>query len=121
MTPDRELAVEQPPQTGQGLATGASALAAALIDSLDAPALDRLAEILAPRLATRVAQHLMGPGPEAAWLDTVGAAKHLACGPSRIYELVDAERIPYHMEGTTLLFRPEELDQWVRAGGAKRS
>jgi excisionase family DNA binding protein len=54
------------------------------------------------------------------WLDVEGAAKHLACPRSRIYALVSARRIPHHKDGSRLLFRREELDEWVRMGGGRR-
>lgn len=97
-----------------------SELATALLGALDEPALDRLAEVLAPRLTLLVAQRLPAPGRQAAWLDVDGAAVRLACPKSQIYALVSAKRIPHYKDGSRLLFRPEELDAWVRAGGAKR-
>jgi excisionase family DNA binding protein len=97
-----------------------SELAAALLGALDEPALDRLAEVLAPRLTLLIAQRPSVPGRQAAWLDVEGAAGRLACPKSRIYALVSAKRIPHYKDGSRLLFRPEELDAWVLAGGAKR-
>ena len=97
-----------------------SELAAALIGALNEPALDRLAEVLAPRLTTLITQRLSVPGRQVAWLDVDGAAERLACPKSRIYALVSAKRIPHDKDGSRLLFRPEELDAWVRTGGAKR-
>jgi excisionase family DNA binding protein len=97
-----------------------SGLDAALVDALDDPALDRLAEVLAPRLTALIQQRSSVPGRQAAWLDVDGAAERLACPKSRIYALVSAKRIPHSKDGSRLLFRPEELDAWVRTGGAKR-
>ena len=54
------------------------------------------------------------------WLDVAGAAEHLACPTSRIYALASAKRIPVERDGSRLLFRRDELDRWVEAGGAKR-
>jgi excisionase family DNA binding protein len=93
-----------------------SELATAIIDALDDHALDRLAEALAPRLTAITAQ----ASAAEAWLDVDGASQHLACPKSRIYALVSARRIPYHKDSSRLLFRAEELDEWVRAGGGKR-
>jgi len=97
-----------------------SELAAALLGALDEPALDRLAEVLAPRLTPLMAQSPSVSGGQVAWLDVDGAAERLACPKSRIYALVSAKRIPYYKDGSRLLFRPEELDEWVLTGGAKR-
>jgi excisionase family DNA binding protein len=54
------------------------------------------------------------------WLNVEQAAGHLACGRDRIYALVSARRIPHHRDGSRLLFRVSELDQFVRDGGATR-
>jgi excisionase family DNA binding protein len=97
-----------------------SELATAILDALDEKTLDRLAEVLAPRLTALIAQHSPESARQAAWLDVDGASQHLACPKSRIYALVSAKRIPYHKDGSRLLFRPEELDEWVGTGGGKR-
>jgi excisionase family DNA binding protein len=49
-----------------------------------------------------------------------GASEFLACPSSRVYSLVSARRIPHHRDGSRLLFRRSELDEWVQRGGAKR-
>src|ERR1039458_5928744 len=49
-------------------------LAQALIEALDEPALDALAELLAPRLAARFS----APAGASPWLDASGAAEDLA-------------------------------------------
>jgi excisionase family DNA binding protein len=69
------------------------------------------------RRAAELAADLLAPQP---WLDVRGAAEHLACPQSRVNALASAGRIPVHRDGSRLLFRREELDEWVRAGGAKR-
>lgn len=91
-------------------------LAAALLAEMDDETLTTLADRLAPILATRIDQdeHAFP------WLDVEGTAKHLACPRSRIYALVSARRIPHYKDGSRLLFRREELDGWVRAGGGRR-
>ena len=76
---------------------------AALLDELaaDPDALDRLRELVDA-----------GGGPEP-WIDVAAAAEHLACKRQRIYDLVHADRIPHHRDGTRLLFRRSELDAWL--------
>lgn len=54
------------------------------------------------------------------WIGVNDAAKHLACPRSRIYALVSARRIPHMRDGSRLLFRRSELDEWVARGGARR-
>jgi excisionase family DNA binding protein len=93
-----------------------SALAAALLSELDDAALATLADRLAPIVAARIGND-SEQGP---WLGVEDAASHLHCPRSRIYALVHARRIPFHKDGSRLLFRPEELDEWVRSGGGKR-
>jgi excisionase family DNA binding protein len=91
-----------------------SALAAALLAELTEADLDRLAEMLRPRLKLATTQ------PQTEWLNVTEAAEHLRCPKSRIYALNSAGRIPVHRDGSLLLFDRAELDEWVRAGGATR-
>jgi excisionase family DNA binding protein len=83
---------------------------------LDDAALEALAELIVPRLAGRIGSEQ----PAQRWLDVGGAADYLRCPRSRVYALVSAGRIPVHRDGSRLLFDRPELDEWVRAGGAKR-
>ena len=85
-------------------------LAAALLDALDADALDRLAEQLAPRLAGRLAAD---DGPDR-WLDARGAADHLALSVHALHRLSADRRIPAAQDrpGGRLYFRRSELDRW---------
>jgi excisionase family DNA binding protein len=92
-----------------------SSLASALLAELDDDALDALARLLAPRLGVHGA-----PAEPSGWLDVQAAADYLACPRSRIYALVSARRIPHCKDGSRLLFRASELDEWVRSGGARR-
>ncbi|HZO77786.1 MAG TPA: helix-turn-helix domain-containing protein [Solirubrobacteraceae bacterium] len=92
-----------------------STLSAALLAELSEQDLDRLAELLAPRLAK------VATAEAPTWLDVGQAAEHVRCPKSRIYSLVSAKRIPHHRDGSRLLFRRAELDRWVQAGGGKRT
>jgi excisionase family DNA binding protein len=77
-----------------------------------------LIEVIAERAAAIVrGDQLVGAEP---WLGVREAAGHLACPPSRIYALVSVRRIPHHRDGSRLLFRRSELDDWVERGGAPR-
>jgi excisionase family DNA binding protein len=89
------------------------AMTAALIDGLDEAALRALAEKLQP--------YLPEPAREAnTWLSVPEAAAYLRCPTSRIYALKSADRIPFHLDGSRLLFRRSELDAWIRQGGGTR-
>jgi excisionase family DNA binding protein len=94
-----------------------SAFVDLLLSELDDAALDLLAERLTPRLAERLGQN---GAPQSGWLDVAGAAEYIRCPKSRIYALVSANRISFHKDGSRTLFRREELDEYVRSGGAKR-
>ena len=82
--------------------------ATALLDEL----IDRFADRVADRLGAREPQ--IEP-----WLTVAEAADHLRCTTSRIYSLVSARRIPFCKDGSRVLFRRAELDEYVRAGGGK--
>ena len=88
-----------------------SDLADALLNALDADALDRLAEQLAPRLAGRLAAD--APEPDR-WLDTRGAADHLALSVHALHRLSADRRIPAAQDkpGGRLYFKRSELDRW---------
>ena len=70
----------------------------------------RAAELLAERVDQR-------PAP---YLDVAAAAEYLACPRSRVYSLASAGRIPLRRDGSRLLFRASELDEWLDAGGGCR-
>jgi excisionase family DNA binding protein len=83
-------------------------LLGALLDELaaDPAALERLRELVGDQRA--------GPEP---WIGVADAAAHLACKRQRIYDLVHADRIPHHRDGSRLLFRRSELDEWLLDSG----
>jgi hypothetical protein len=91
-----------------------SDLAAALLDALDAEALDRLAEQLAPRLAARLAAD--APEPDR-WLDTRGAAAYIGRSPSAVHKLTAGREIPFSQAGpgARCYFRRHDLDAWMRS------
>ena len=78
--------------------------------------LDQIADQVAERLAERQA-----PGPEDGWLrgaERIGA--YIDAPASRVYALASAESIPVHRDGSALIARRSELDEWVRNGGGRR-
>jgi excisionase family DNA binding protein len=72
--------------------------------------LDRLADLLAPRVAARVTR--------SPWLSAREAAEYLACPLSRIRKLTMTRELPAHHDGRRALYRRDELDDFIRAGGA---
>jgi excisionase family DNA binding protein len=79
--------------------------------ALDVPG--ELVEQIARRAAT-IAAELERP-IASPWLDTKGAAEHLACGTDRIYDLVQLGKLHPRRDGRRLLFRPADLDAYVEA------
>jgi excisionase family DNA binding protein len=75
-----------------------------------------LVEQIARRAAELVAER--NGNARDVWLSVADAAEYLRCTPSRVYSLVSARRIPFCKDGSRLLFRRSELDEWVQAGGA---
>ena len=92
-------------------------LAQALLDALDADALDVLAERLAPRL-DRLRDRDRGGD---AWLrGAAQIAEYIGAPRSRVFSLSSAGRIPVQRDGSALVARKSELDEWIRSGGGRR-
>lgn len=90
-----------------GLRSVSQAGAAALL-------VDQLVERVAGRVAELVAEQLRPPAaPPSPWLNVDEAAEYLRCAPKRIYDLVSQGRLPAHRDGKRLLFRREELDEYL--------
>jgi hypothetical protein len=92
---------------------------AALIDALDDADLDRLAELLAPKLAAHQDQVRALDGDR--WLRGASEiAGYIGAPRSRVYALVSARRISVSHDGSALIARKSELDDWLKAGGGRR-
>jgi excisionase family DNA binding protein len=83
-------------------------LGRALIDSLTSDDLAALAGRLGPHL-----------GASLPWLDAEEAAEYIRCPVSRIRKLTMTSDLPCHRDGRRVLYRRDELDGYVRAGGAR--
>jgi excisionase family DNA binding protein len=93
-----------------------SGLAQALLAELSEADLDQLAALLAPRLAA-----LSGKDTGDAWLRGAGEiAGYLACPTSRVYALSSAGRLPVQRDGSNLVARKSDLDDWIANGGGNR-
>lgn len=79
-----------------------------------------LDEIAADPVALARLRELIGVSPErdSPWLSAAEAAAYLACPESRIRKLTMTGEIPCHHDGRRVLYRRDELDAYVRAGGA---
>lgn len=76
---------------------------------LTEPELDALADKLAARVLDRVGSP---------WLDAKGAADYLSCSLSRVRKLTMLGHLPSHRDGVRVLYRRDDLDRFVRSGGA---
>jgi hypothetical protein len=92
-------------------------LAAALVASLDGPALDALADLLAPKIERRLKPAMVEDG----WLDAKRAAEYAGLSVNALHKLTAERAIPFEQEGPgcKLWFRRSELDRWREAGGAR--
>lgn len=81
---------------------------------------DELLDAIADRVAERLAARQPTP-PEDGWLrgaDEIAA--YIGAPRSRVYALSSAGRIPVHRDGSALIARRRELDDWLRNGGGRR-
>lgn len=83
-----------------------------------------VSEELVERIAERAAELVVkrGAQPEDdGWLRGAEMiAAYIDSLRSRVYALASARRIPVHHDGSALIARRSELDQWLRAGGGRR-
>ena len=85
--------------------------------SLAVPA--ELVEAIAQRVADLLAERLPAQRGPAPWLDVDGAAEHLSCPKSRVYELIAAKRVRHYRDGRRVLFKAEDLDAVLRVRGVE--
>jgi excisionase family DNA binding protein len=78
-------------------------------------ALEHLAELVAAKVAERVGQN----GTSSPWMTAVHAADYLGCSVSRVRTLTLTGELPHHRDGSRPLYHRDELDAYVRGGGAK--
>lgn len=69
-------------------------------------------------LVARLVAELNPGRTSSPWLSTRDAASYLRCPESRLRKLVMVRAIPFHKEGRRVLFSRDELDEFVRSGGA---
>lgn len=74
----------------------------------------RLAQVEATRLVATELAAARSP-----WLNAGGAAGHMCCPVSRIRKLTAQGVLPHHREGGRVLYHRDDLDAYIRNGGAK--
>lgn len=86
-------------------------LAAAFVASLDGPALDALADLLAPKLEWRLKSAATA---DDGWLDAKRAAEYVGMSVNALHKLTAERAIPFEQEGPgcKCWFKRSELDEW---------
>jgi len=74
-----------------------------------------LADAIKAEVARQLAEHAAQASP---WLRAAEAAEYLRCPLSRIRKLTMTRQLPVHRDGSRVLYRRDELDAFVQAGGA---
>lgn len=81
---------------------------------------DELVERIAHRAAELLAERVDGATQDG-WLRGADRiADYIDAPRSRVYALASARRIPVHRDGSALIARRSELDQWLLRGGGRR-
>lgn len=55
------------------------------------------------------------------WLSAEDICEHLGVSKDTVYKWIDCNDMPAHRMGRLWRFRKDEVDEWVRAGGAANS
>lgn len=80
---------------------------------------DEILERIAQRAAELLAER--SQVPDDGWLrGAERIAAYIDAPRSRVYALTSARRIPVHRDGSALIARRSELDQWLLRGGGLR-
>ena len=53
------------------------------------------------------------------WVSVDAVAKHLGIARDTVYRWIDSKGLPAHRIGRLWKFKLSDIDEWVRAGGAK--
>ena len=54
------------------------------------------------------------------WLSVDEIAAYLGIKSATVYKWIDRKNMPAHKVGRLWKFRKEEIDEWVRSGGAAK-
>jgi excisionase family DNA binding protein len=81
---------------------------------------DRVLDTLADRLADKLVARLAPLGTPAAtpWMSAQAAADYIGCSLSRVRKLTMLGDLPTHRDGGRVLYRRDDLDAYIRSGGA---
>lgn len=84
-------------------------MVAAMLDGAPSAAVERFAERVADVLAQR----------QSPWMTADDAADYIAAPLTRVRKLTMTGELPHYKDGRRVLYRRDELDQFIRHGGAK--
>jgi excisionase family DNA binding protein len=81
---------------------------------------ERVLDTLADRLADKLVARLASPGAPAStpWMSAQAAADYIGCSLSRVRKLTMLGDLPTHRDGARVLYRRDDLDAYIRSGGA---
>ena len=91
-----------------------------VVAALLAELTDEDCALLAEKLWPLLADRLGGPADDCWLRGAKEIAAYLGCPRSRVFALSSVGSIPVEKDGSALIARKSVLDEWVRAGGAKR-
>jgi excisionase family DNA binding protein len=80
-----------------------------MLEQASPEAVARFAERVADSLAER----------RSPWMTAAQAAEYIAAPKSRVRKLTSTGDLPSHQDGSRRLYRRDELDEFIRGGGAK--
>lgn len=91
-----------------------------MVSAISFDVADELVERIAHRAAELLAERAEEPAQDG-WLRGADRiADYIDAPRSRVYALASARRIPVHRDGSALIARRSELDQWLLRGGGRR-
>jgi hypothetical protein len=90
------------------------------VSALSFDVADELVEQIAQRAAELLSEQSKEPAQDGWLRGAEKIAAYIDCPRSRVYALVSARRIPVHHDGSALVARRLELDQWLLRGGGRR-
>ena len=55
------------------------------------------------------------------WLSVAEMSKYLGVSSDTVYRSIDRHSMPAHRMGRLWKFKKDEVDEWVKSGGARRT
>jgi excisionase family DNA binding protein len=104
-------------QTGQAASPPAPKVSG--VETTTGPSLSAIEPNLASRLHPDDLRAILSAvRVQSPWLTAPVAADYIGCSLSRVRKLTMARELPHHKDGSRVLYHRDELDAYIRAGGA---